>query len=651
MTTDSAGPRLSTRLIAALGTTAACTAFLFVFSGFPKVDDERAALAISRYVADPGLYPSTDLIVTSGLRAPYFAYRAASVLYANGLSVDFWWLAVFLLVTVSCLLLAWAIAERFTRDLVVASVATAVLAVASPYRGSIHWFFFPPPNLVVAPLVTPVALAALLLSLRGRHGLALLIAALSFNVHPSLGLITASTIAIRMLIDVRAIGWRPLAGWFAAAILCALPTVWFVLHSTPSNFAAAAGSIHEQFNLYAVHVRPADHWRENYGWFLLQLAAFIVLCPRRGVWRDTAILAGWMLALMVVYVGNLYTFDYMGLNLALLFRGAALVKVLFWCALTPLLVRQAVTAAPAARRAWIAALATLLVGALHKNLDIGEGLAAIAGALMLVADRLGAPAPGAPRIGAGRFALAALLTATGLIEVLAQGWSVFHVTRFSASNIDVVRLSVIWTAALLVLAACWWRALMPEGGLRPANDAAPAARPARALLAVVGVLCLTVALRGNVRAMRPAGLATIAKRARIADPPDATRGVIAWAGTTPRGSLFAVPPDISGFAWLRVTAGRGVYITLNDVNQLSYDQSVYAEGHRRMLALGTVVLGRQRFDTHAYDTLGADSVAALARDGVDFAIFPREARTTRPLPFPVAYADSLWTVFDLRALR
>jgi len=137
----------------------------------------------------------------------------------------------------------------------------------------------------------------------------------------------------------------------------------------------------------------------------------------------------------------------------------------------------------------------------------------------------------------------------------------------------------------------------------------------------------------------------------MAVPDAATRDVIAWARTTPRGSLFAVPPTDDRFSTLRLAAGRGLYIQAGEVIQVAYDVAAAAEAHRRVLALGTRFIGRHEFDASAYATLGADSVAALARDGVDFAIFPGAARAAKPLAYPAVYTDSLWTVLDLRRSR
>lgn len=642
MASDST-PRLRTRLIAALGTTTVCTAFLFTFAGFPQVNDDRTALAIARAVADPGLYPAGDLIISSGLRVPYFAYRAASIFYSHGWPVDAWWLVLFVVATAAALLAVWMLAETLARDVLVASVATAIITAASPYRGSLHWFLFPPPNLVVSTFATPLVIGALILAIRGKKGAGLLTAAITFNLHPSLGLIATSAIGILMIADTRRTEWKSLIPWFVAAIVCVLPTILFIAHSTPTNFTASATAIHAQFRLYSDHVLPAEHWRENYGWFLLQLGGFALLCPWRGGWRTIAIFVGWFLTLIVLYVVNLFTIDYMAVNLIYLFRTAAIIKVLVWSALTVLLVRSAATK-HREHHAWhLAAIGILIVGALHKNLDIGEGLAAIAWGVFMAAGDF--------RSLVFRRGIAAALIATGAIETLGQGWRVLHIAPFTAQGADMARMAVIIVAALFLLAAFWSRVTASRAVSTPADVAVPTDRFGAAFAAVIAVLLLALVLRGNLRALRPAGLATVVARSHLAKPPDATRAVIAWAATTPRGTLFAVPPDDNNFDWLRITAGRGVYIQIGDVNQLSYDQAVYAEGNRRVLALGTRVLERHRFDATAYGTLSADSVAALGRDGVDFAIFPHAVRATRPLAFPIAYSDSLWTVFDLRAPR
>ncbi len=632
------------RWLTALATAVVGAGFLAFFTPLPQVADEHLALPIARAVADSTLYPASDLVISSGLRGPFFLYRLAGALYAHGANVDAWWYAFLILTLVALLVAIWWLADGIADDVRIASVVTALVAASNPYRGTLHWTLLPPTNFITSTLVTPITIAALALAVRGKRGAGLVLASLAFNIHPGIGLIAASAIGILMLLDRHGMTTRELLRWFAVAMVCALPNVVFVLRSAPANFTAGTGagiSFAEQFRLYAWHAFPHDHWRENYGWFVLQLVALALWNPyvRAVSRRSVNVLVAWLAVLMMVYVANLYTISYPALDLMFLFRGSVFVKPLAFAAIAAGVTAWIATAAPATRRPRIVVAAVLVIGALHKNLDIGEGLAAIAIAASVVLVH--------GRANGLRLAVAVLLAAAGAAEVLGQGWGFLHVAPFGAARVDTIRAAVIALAGAMLL--------IELGGAREPARAAPAPRPARspargaALFAAAAALVIALLLRGSPQRLRPASIAAIIANARLAEPPAATRDVIAWtARDLPKGSLVLLPPLDDRFDSFRLAAGRGVYVQSGDINQLAYDAAVYGEAHRRLLAAGVVVSGRHEFDAAAYDTLGDVRIAAIIRDGATFAIFGTKTRGLRPLSHPVRYRDSLWTVYDLR---
>ena len=628
----------------------ACTLFMAFYTPLPQVADEHLALPIARAIADPGLYPASDLVVSSGVHGPFFVYQLASVLYRNHMNVDAWWYA-FLVGSLFALFIAmWWLAEGISGNAVLAALATALVTASSRYRGTIHWMFVPPSNFITSTLVLPLTIAALALAVRGKRGIGLVVAAFAFNLHPSLGLIAASIIAVLMIVDPSDQSWRTRARWFALAGLAAFPNVWYITHHAPANFSGAISTgipFAEEFRLYAYHAFVEDHWRESYGWFIAQLGLVWFLRQQLGgaVRRFVLISTGWCVALVLLYLANIYTLSIPALDLTFFVRAGAYVKVIAFAAVAAGVVEWVRQAHGRDRPLRLGAAAFLIIATLHKNLDIGEGLfLIILAAILLLTD-------GTYR--SWRVTMAAGLAAAGLTQSLGQGWAVLHIAPFSSAQADVHRLMTIGMAALFGVFAAMVPATASAsiiGALAtPARQTARISSSARALAACFGVLLVAVLLRGHLNQLRPTSLSMIASAMRIAVPPNDARAVTEWAARdTPRGSLIVIPPMDDRFESFRLAAGRGVYAAVGDVNQLAYDAGVYGEAHRRLLALGMRVTGRHDFDLSAYDTLDAAHVRALALDGASFAAFGRAKRATRPLPYPVAFQDSLWTVYDIR---
>ncbi len=622
------------------------TGFLAFFTPLPQVSDEHLALPIARAMADSTLYPASDLVISSGLRGPFFLYRLAGSLYAHGANIDAWWYALLIGSLIALLIAIWFLADGIAENVVVASVATALIAASNPYRGTLHWTLLPPTTFITSTLVKPIAIAALALAVRGRRGPGLLLASLAFNIHPGIGLIAASAIGILMLFDRRGMSTRDLLRWFAGAVLCALPNVIFVLRGAPANFAIGTGSaisFAEEFRLYSWHAFPQDHWRENYGWFVLQLVALSLWGTYLGERsrRAVLVLTGWFVALMFVYAANLYTVSYPALDLMFLFRASVFVKPIAFAGVAAAVTSWIVAALPEARGRRVAIGALLAIGALHKNLDIGEGVAAIAIALGIILVH--------GRRSTVHSVIVALLAVVGIAEVLGQGWGVLHIAPFDAARVDVIRAAVLALASVTLALE-----LFSRPAPAPVAPVAPVAHTAviGTLLAGVATFVAALMLRGSIQRVRPTPVAEIAVSAQLAAPPAATRLVTEWAARElPPRALVLLPPLDDRFGTFRLATGRGVYIQIGDINQLAYDAAVYGEAHRRFLAVGVRITGRHTFDASAYDTLNAAALEAIVLDGATFAVFERSRRASHPLALPVAYQDSMWTVYDLRPAR
>ena len=633
------------RVLLALTCASLATAFLAFYTPLPQVADEHLALPIARAVADSTLYPASDLLVSSGLRGPFQLYRAAGLLYANGVDVDGVWYWLLIAALTGTFVALWALAAGVTRSPWIASIVTAILAAANPYRGTLHWFLLPQSNLVTSTLATPFAISALALAVWGRTGAGLIVAALTFNLHPSIGLVTTAAIAVAMIAERERTG-RERVAWFAAAAAAALPNVLYVALNASANFemipVAPGLSFAALFGIYADHAYIADHWRENYGWFVLQIGGMIALrraLPRESA-RTTAALTAAFIAMAALWLVALYTVNYSGITLVFGLRGMAFVKALAFAAVAGGLAQWVAAVDGRTRVLRAATVAALFVAALHKNLDIGEGLAATAwGAFVALTY--------GPRHRA-TLLVAIALAAAGLAQVLGQGWGVLGIAQFSAGGIDAARIATIIAAAMMLIVAA----------LAPPHDAAhpgaeiQARTPWMAVVACAAVLAFTVALRGRLDRLAPTSLTEIRQARRLAAPDTTVADLVRWISRgTPAGALIALPPIDPRFSVVRLAAGRGVFATLGDVNQLAYDAAQYGMAHARLVAQGVVVAGRHRFDAAAWDTLGVERVTAIARDGADFAVFDASQRRTNPLAWPVVYRDERWVAYDIRGAR
>lgn len=641
--------RASQMVLAALGCASLATAFLVFFTPMPQAGYERLALPIAMAAADTSRFPAADQLVWSGLHGPFHVYRMAAVLYTHGLDVDVWWYAILVATQFATFLSVWILAAGVARSAFIASVVTAIVASASVYRGTLHWYVFPAPNLVTSTVAMPFAIGAIALAVWRRPGPGLLLASLVFNLHPPVGLVAASAIAIAMIVD-RQMPWRRTAAWFGGALLVALPTAAYTAVSAAANFTGAtpAGvpSFTELFRLYSDHAYIGDHWREDYGWFVMQLAALIGLraflpAPVR---RMTMALVLGLIAICVAWLANLYTLDVSAITLIYGMRASAMVKPLAFAALAVAVVCWSHDVDGRARLSRMAAAGLLLIAVLHKNLDIGEGIAAVAWGCVAV---LAWPAHRRVAI-----PVALLLVGAGVVEALAQGWGILGIAPFGAAAVDAARAATIGASFAFLAFVLAVKAPAPHARSQVADVGLVSGGErhwGRALVACAATLVLALVLRGRPSSMMPASTATIASALRISEPPPDASALMAWANTqTPVATLFAIPPADPRLATFRLAAGRGVYMTLADVNQLAFDAANFGIAHERLLKQGMQVLGRHSFDMAPWDTIPAARVAALSAEGVDFAVFHSELRSGRPLPFREAYRDDQWVAYDLR---
>ncbi|RME00485.1 MAG: hypothetical protein D6812_09680, partial [Deltaproteobacteria bacterium] len=160
------------------------------------------------------------------------------------------------------------------------------------------------------------------------------------------------------------------------------------------------------------------------------------------------------------------------------------------------------------------------------------------------------------------------------------------------------------------------------------------------------------AWKRELEPLRPFSLSRIETQIRLSRPSGETAGLVRWVREhTPKGSLFVVPPLDVRFLPFRLTAERGVFITIYDINQLAFDVAVYPEGHRRLTRIGVRPVGWHQIGADFYDEIPLRVLIRLRDEaGVDYFVahsgrIPPALRRVRP-----SYADAHFTLYDLRHL-
>lgn len=648
--TGATGLRLDRRS-ALLGVLISALAVLYINAygpWMPSPGDLALAFPISKEIADPGLYSEGDLVVSSGLRMPFHVYRLASLLYAANLDVDLIWHLlhqVFLLLTFHAI---WLLAWVLSRNMHVAAVAVGIVASMSFMRGALHWGLLPLTSLVTAQVAQPIALYALTALFSRRFMSSLALAALTFTVHPYVGLLTILTVTSVLLFNGSQIPLSRRILWLAAGAALSLPNAIYILLSLPQNVgigtdAPSNQAFYDQFRIYAWHAFPADHWREGYGWVALNLAGLGFATRFIDSWsrRCALIVISTLLIAMAVYVLTLYVFRIKLIMLMFLFRATYLTK--------PLMVVLLVTGI----HAWIQHRAA------NGRLPILDCFVPGGFALMCFSPSI----IDAEAIGLATYSLLLLratdrraLQITAAIG-LCTGIGLLGGHAILGDQAEFQRIAVPLTIlAAVALFAAFRSAPEPtpvDAGSAPAGSTPRAWVVSSTFIAVIVSSMLVRTLwSGDLSLWNPTPVSTLGERMRMSTPRPELAGLTQWArNDTPRGSLFCIPPTLRIFQMFRLQAERGVFATVHDVNQLAFDAGVYREAHNRLLSIGMRVTGRHAFDDSNYYGLPVPSWAEIHRaHGVRYAVFYAPALGAQWTPVPPVFFDGNFVAFDLSNL-
>ncbi|MHB1311301.1 MAG: hypothetical protein ACYC3L_04715 [Gemmatimonadaceae bacterium] len=544
------------------------------------------------------------------------------MLYTLGVNVDVAWYVLLALSLVAFFLAVWRLAGSMGLDDRERALLVMAIAATPIYRGTLNWSAQPMLSFITASVAVPIGLLAIAFAIESRLTPALVLAALAFDVHPSLGLCAGMVVI--------SIGpWRAqlqaLRGaWLPAALVAAPNLAYLVLHR-PAPGGGSNARLWDVFNIFGYHTFIRDHWRDGYPWVALAVALAVIgarqvdTVPARRALQAALVLLGlataWILCMNFAPIPALMPLY--------LIRASLLAK--------PLILGLALTTLTRRRYAGKYALLAPFTGALavsHPDRLVAEAALAITLGIVL------RPSKDRRRAAAGAAAWACGLLA--LFIVISRRVDLLD---FVMSYTTTLR----WTTfALGVIAAGLLLSSPPaaEGSLRTTRG-----WPTLPIAIALPVLAV-VLMRPFGRGWLPESSVAVGRRLFLSRALPKEAGAMRWArDNSPPASLFAVPPLDNDWLRFRLAAQRGIYASVHDINQLMYVRNAVFPAVDRLTTLGVIVKGSHNFDAKGYLHPTCARLQQLARDGVGYYVLPVES--VAPAGSVIAYHDVNYDILDV----
>lgn len=601
-------------------TAGGATAFLLLYRGAPTAFDEWLALPIALETARPGTFAAGDVLVQQSVQGPFHLYKAASVLYTLGLNVDAVWYALLIASLIAFFLALWRVGGALGLNERERVVLVFAIAASPVYRGTLHWSAQPMLSFITASVAVPLGMLAVTSALEGRLRSALVLAAVTFDVHPSLGL--CAGVAALSIVPGSFTATALRTAWLPAVVV-ALPNVAYLLGHLPAPSTGNGNALWAVHRVFGYHTFARDH-ADGYPWYALTLAVALAAPVQTETMRRARKAALVLSGLAVGWIAVMNLAPIPALLPLYLIRASWLVK--------PLVVALALMAVARQRypgRYAVAAPVVAVLAMAHPDRMVAEAALAILLGMMLqhAADRRHAA------IGTAAWTAGILL----LLTILARQAPVLDPLTEAAIPLRWVAMTV----GLLAVAVL----LVPSSG----NGIPSVTRAPRTLLIAAISLPVVAVIFAKPfgRGWLPDSPAYISAQWHLSRPLPKEAGVMQWAKEqTSQASLFAVPPVDQRWVRFRLAAQRGVYASVHDINQLMYVRDQVLTAVDRLHTLGVVVKGPHRFDPRPYLWPSCRRLLQMAGEGVDYYILPAEGTT--PPGTVVVYRDDNYFVIDLK---
>jgi hypothetical protein len=487
----------------------------------------------------------------------------------------------------------------------------------------LNWCAEPNLSFITASVAVPLGLVAVAAAIEQRARRALVFAAITFGLHPALGLCAGFTAlslgpwprSARQL-------WRE---WMPAALITVPNVVYLFLHR-PAPGLGSDDRLWEIAESFAYHTFVRDHWRDGYPWFALLFALALIGAgqagtegarrARRAALVLTGLAVGWIAVMNVMPIPALLPLY--------LIRASWLAKPLVLGLALTLVTRRRFAGRYAFLAPWAGAVAIA-----HPDRMIAEVAAAIVLGIALRPSsdwRL-------KLVGTAAWTCAVV----ALLSVLAR----------RAPALDVLMDPV--TPLRLLLLAVGLMAVSTLLCIPLVAESAPWSPNRRLMIAgAIALPLLSVMIEKPFgRGWLPESAAVLSGRLHLSRPRPSEEGAMNWARLhSPPGSLFAVPPVDHYWVRFRLAAQRGVYATVHDVNQLMYVRNAVLPTVERLQTLGVLTRGSHRFDPRPYLRPTCRRLQRLAHDSVAYYVLPAGAAALTG--GVVAFSDSSYAVLDVR---
>ncbi len=630
-----------------------CVVYQSLYRAVPSNGDLLTGLPIGKELAHPGTYSPYDLIVSSGIHAPFYLYKyLGGFLYSLNANVDVVWQCFFLFFLFLTFVALWYLALELTNDLLSSALVLAFIAVAHPLRGSLHAAAVPLASFVTALSAMPFALAAIILLLRRQFFASMLLSGFVFDLHPYVGVLTGLAVATGIFFrSEKSLGVR--VGMIGCGALLGLPNAVYILAHLTSNFSNVGYDFYSQLRLYALHVFVEDYWRDGYGWFFINLAGAVWFARYVDGWKRQTVwtlFACWFV-LMAIYVFNSYVTKNTAILLMFLLRATYFIKPIIFVVVVHGIRRwRSELQEGSSSQSWwspwemSAAVCLLFFSSIlpMKFAVAADAMALLAYGLMIRLSPLRTTRP--------RYVIASMVP-VALLLLLAFAFVQFPIFSAHAELTEDLIVGAVVLYALFLFVVFYNDPGITVVPREAMVEGQRATTIAFSVLTVFIIHNLIISINDRQAPFIP-DFEGITRRIFIHHAPPASAALVQWARTaTPQQSLFAIcPDDWDDFGGFRLAAERGLYITLVEVNQLSLDAAIYNQGHHRILALGTKFPQRGEYDTRGYYELNPADLRRLGEtEHIDFMIFRKSLLHQNVSALPVAYSDERFIVVNLHA--
>lgn len=584
---------------------------LFVINTPAMTGDMRIYYSLIKKFADPTLYTSQDLIITSGELIPFNFYRLGAFLYRwNPENFFLYWYAAFQLILVLTSVTIFLVFGEILKCRKLALLTTIFVLVSEPKLGALNWTFVPLFSMVSRTPAQLLVFLSLLFFLRGQGLKATLVSGACFSIHPGYSLISFSHI---LFWEFRTLNFKNIIYYGTVFSLLGMPTLYQLLSvSKPFEVQSIVGFF-DIFPTYSFHAYFGNHLYEGVGACIFLAIIFFHVAKSLESELSNRLCSIFFCTLAIIsfYAINLYFVESVFVTKMFLYRATIVTKILFFSCLVIYLLKLT-------EKRGVVGLAAISLLFFY----LSQGFSSSIFPRWLIEFSL------------GYFALTTIKRRSVLLSFVALHVALLLLLT-SYSNLSVFKLACyanifIGVSTLISILFFKYKSSFELPQLPSVN------------WIMSGLLALLMSVLSGYR-IDPH---TNFRFFQIDNVSEEAQGFVEWIKTnSKKEDLFAIPPGIVS-PWalsFRHWTERSLYITLDDINQLAYFTPAYIEGHQRLLGLGMKTVSRREFDSSEFYKKSAKTLRALMDEkNIDYFVmeqsqYKKTSSKCRPVYFDEAF--------------